>query len=619
MKNSSDQSRQSLSNIIVYTKYARHQEKLGRRETWDEIVTRNLEMHVKKYPYMESRIREAYKYVYDKKVFPSGRSLQFAGKPIEINPARIFNCSYCPVDSQEIFSEAMFLLLCGCGVGYSVQRHHVRQLPEIRKPKKTRRYLIDDSITGWADAVKVLIKAYMGDRKSKPIFDFSDIRQKGAPLKTSGGKAPGPGPLKRCLSNLEIILSNKEDNDKLTPLECHDMMCHIADAVLSGGIRRSSLICLFSIKDEEMLYCKSGKWWETNPQRGRANNSAVIVRHKVRKKDFMNLWQAVKASGSGEPGWMNTNDKDTGTNPCGEISLMPNQFCNLTTVVAHDVTTQQELNARVRAASLIGTLQAGYTDFHYLREIWKTNTEKEALIGIGLSGIASGNVLSLDLAEAANVVVEENKEVAKRIDINPAARTTCVKPDGTVSLVAGISSGVHAWHSKYYIRRVELVKNEPLAQYLIENHPKLVEEHVGNPRQIKACFPIKAPDGAITRDETALDLLTRVKRLHIDWIQPGHISGDNTHNVSCTVTIKPNEWDSVGEWMWENREHYAALAVLPYDDHTYTQPPFEEIDEEQYNKMMKYMSEVDLTKIAETNDETKLQGELACISGACEI
>lgn len=615
----SDLSRHNLSEIVINTKYARFIEDKGRRETWEEIIDRNMGMHIRKYPHMEQEIRGAYEYVLDKRVFPSMRSLQFGSKPIELAPNRLYNCCYCPIDSQEAFSEVMFLLLGGSGVGYSVQRHHVRQLPEIRIPKKTRRYLIDDSIAGWADAVKVLFKAYMGDRKARPIFDFSDIRKKGTPLKTSGGKAPGPEPLKTALFKVEQILSSKKEGGKLTPLECHDILCHIADAVLSGGIRRAAMICLFSLKDEDMLTCKSGNFRDTNPQRERANNSAVVVRHKVKKKDFLKLFEAIKASGSGEPGVYFTNDKDVGLNPCGEISLYAFQFCNLVTVKTDDIETQEELERRVIVAAFIGTLQAGYTDFHYLRDVWKEQTEKEALLGIGLSGVATGKVLSLNLANAASVAIEENKRVAELIKINPAARLTCIKPDGTVALVAGTSSGVHAWHAPYYIKRMELLKNEPLAQYLIQHHPALVEEHIGNSKQIKACFPIKAPDSAITREESALDLLERVKKLHIEWVQPGHVIGDNTHNVSCSVTVKPDEWDNVAEWMWENREHYAALAVFPYSDYVYIQPPLEEISKEKYEEMMKHMLEVDLSQINEHEDNTKLQGELACAGGACEI
>jgi len=306
-----------LSEITVYMKYAKYVPALNRRETWDELVTRNKAMHLKKYPQLAEEIEAAYQFVYSKKILPSMRSLQFGGKPIEISPNRIYNCAYLPIDDHRAFGEAMFLLLGGTGVGYSVQKHHVGMLPEIHKPnpKKTRRYLIADSIEGWADAVKVLVKSYFVGG-STFVFDFSDIRQKGARLVTSGGKAPGPQPLKECLIKLQGILDSKEDGDRLSPIEVHDMVCHVADAVLAGGIRRAALISLFSADDEEMISCKSGSWWENNPQRGRANNSATLMRHKLTKEFFMDLWKRVELSGAGEPGIYLTNDKDWGTNPC---------------------------------------------------------------------------------------------------------------------------------------------------------------------------------------------------------------------------------------------------------------------------------------------------------------
>ena len=381
---------QILSEITTHLKYAKFNPEKHRRETWDELVTRNKEMHIKKFPELAEEIEAAYKYVYDKKVLPSMRSMQFAGKPIEINNARIFNCSYLPIDDFRAFSEIMFLLLSGCGVGYSVQSHHVEKLPEIRKPLKSKRYLVGDSIEGWADAVRMLTKAYFGQTSTAPIFDFRDIRAKGASLITVGGKAPGPEPLKIALIHMQAILDRKKDGEKLTTLECHDIICHLADAVLSGGIRRAALIALFNLHDEDMLTCKFGSWWEDNPQRGRANNSAVLLRNMIDKETFMNLWGKIEASNSGEPGFLFTNDKDAGTNPCAEINLKANQFCNLCEINASDIETQEEYNARAKAAAFIGTLQASYTDFHYLRDVWKKTTEKEALLGIGMTGIASG-------------------------------------------------------------------------------------------------------------------------------------------------------------------------------------------------------------------------------------
>ena len=610
-----------LSDITVYMKYAKYRPELNRRETWEELVTRNMDMHIKKYPKLEEEIRENYKFVYDKKVLPSMRSMQFAGKPIEISPNRIYNCAFAPIDDYRVFAEIMFLLLGGTGVGYSVQKHHVDQLPEIRKPNadKTRRFLIGDSIEGWADAISILVKAYFFGG-SKPVFDFRDIRAKGARLVTSGGKAPGPQPLKECLIKLEGILDVHKDGDKLTAIEVHDMVCHIADAVLAGGIRRAALISLFSANDEQMISCKSGAWWETNPQRGRANNSAVLMRHKITKEYFLDLWKRIEASGAGEPGIYLSNDKDWGTNPCCEIALRPFQFCNLCEVNVSDVVDQDDLNARVKAASFIGTLQAGYTDFHYLRPIWQRTTEKDALIGVSMTGIGSGAVLKMNMKEASKMVKVENARVADIIGVNHSARTTTVKPAGTTSLTLGTSSGIHAWHNDYYIRRVRVGKNESIYQYLMLNHPELVEDEYFRPHDTAVIgIPQKAPADAIFRTESPIQLLERVKKVHSEWIKPGHRSGNNTHNVSATVSIREHEWKAVGEWMWDNKDFYNGLSVLPYDGGTYIQAPFEDCTKEKYEELMKTLHEIDLSKVIEIEDNTDLSGELACAGGACEI
>jgi len=614
-------SNQILSDITVYMKYSRYLPEFERRETWDELVTRNMEMHIKKYPELESEIREKYQAVYDKRVLPSMRSLQFGGKPIEISPNRIYNCAYLPIDDWRSFGEVMFLLLGGTGVGFSVQKHHIEELPEINKPNpnRKRRFLVADSIEGWADSIKVLMKSYFFCG-STIDFDFRDIRPKGAKLITSGGKAPGPQPLKECLIKIDGILSQKENNDRLNTIEVHDIICHIADAVLAGGIRRAALISLFSADDEDMISCKSGSWWELNPQRGRANNSAVLVRNKVTKEFFLDIWKKIEASGSGEPGIYFTNDKDWGTNPCCEIALRPNQFCNLTEVNVSDVESQEDLNARVTAAAFIGTLQAGYTDFHYLRPVWQRTTEKDALVGIGLTGIGSGQAQKFSLKEAAECAKEENARTAAMLGINKAARVTTIKPAGTSSLTLGCSSGIHAWHNDYYMRRIRVGKNEAIYQYLAIYHPTLVEDEYFRPHDTAVIsIPQKSPKGSILRHESAYDLLERVKWFYNNWIKTGHITGMNTHNISATVSIKSEEWEGVGEWMWENRTCYNGLSVLPYDGGTYIQAPFEDCTEEKYHEMMESLTQVDLSRVIEVDDNTDLKGEVACAGGACEI
>ena len=615
-------SNQILSEITVYMKYAKFVPELNRRETWEELVTRNKEMHQKKFPMLKDEIEEKYKLVYDKKVLPSMRSLQFGGKPIEISPNRIYNCAYLPIDCIDAFSETMFLLLGGTGVGYSVQRHHVEKLPVINKPypKRKKRFLIGDSIEGWADAIKVLMKSYMNGGGSRVEFDFSDIRPKGAQLVTSGGKAPGPQPLKECILKLTGMLEAKETGERLTTLEAHDIVCHIADAVLAGGIRRAALISLFNADDDEMIGCKSGNWWETNPQRGRANNSAVLMRHKITKDFFMDLWKRVELSGAGEPGIYLNNDKDWGTNPCCEIALRPNQFCNLCEVNVSNIESQDDLNERVKVASFIGTLQAGYTDFHYLRDVWKETTEKEALIGVSMTGIGSGVVLGYDMKKAASVVKRENTRVAKIIGINQSARTTTVKPAGTTSLVLGTSSGIHAWHNDYYIRRIRVGKNESIYNYLKTNHPDLVEDEYFRPHDTAVIqVPQKAPEGSILRTESPFNILDRVKKVATEWVKSGHRRGSNSHNVSATISLKQDEWELAGEWMWSNRNYYNGLSVLPYDGGTYTQAPFEDIDKKTYENMMKALTNVNLENVIEIEDNTDLSGELACAGGSCEV
>ena len=639
-----DKEKEILSSVIIFSKYAKHLKQFKRRETWNEIVNRNIDMHVSKFPHLEKEIREAYELVFSKKVLPSMRSLQFAGKPIQLNPARIFNCCYLPMEDEEAFREVMFLLLSGTGVGYSVQRSHVAKLPEIKKPiaKKHRRYVIGDSIEGWSDAIKTLMKSYFNGGYSVQ-FIYDDIRPKGAELVTSGGKAPGPEPLRICMTKIESLLREKKTGDKLSSIEVHDINCHIADAVLAGGIRRAAMIALFSMDDPDMLSAKSGNWWELNPQRGRANNSAVVLRPVVAERDFFSLWDKIKASGSGEPGVYFTNDKEWGTNPCCEISLRPYQMCNLVEINASNITSQSDYNKRAWAASFIGTLQASYFDFHYLRDIWRKNTQKDALLGVSMTGIASMEVFKYDIEEAVSVVRKTNEEVAKSIGINKSARLTCVKPAGTTSLVLGTSSGIHAWHSDFYKRRMRISKSEALYTYLAINHPQLLEDDKTAPdRSAIICVPQKAPEGSVTRKESAIELLERVKEISSRWVKPGHNDGPNTHNVSATISIDHNrhygyaegkfypgfkedpgytfdEWSAVGEWMWRNREYYNGLSVLPYDGGTYVQPPFEDCNEEEYNELAKGLEDIDLSKVVEMYDLTDLKGEVACGPGGCEV
>jgi ribonucleoside-triphosphate reductase len=618
-----NKSNRILSDITVFMKYAKYIPETKRRETWDQLVFRNESMHIKKFPDLEKEIRLAYEDVYSKNILPSMRSLQFGGKPIEISPNRVYNCAYLPIESVAAFSETMFLLLGGTGVGYSVQQHHVAKLPSVTVPfeKRTRRFLVMDSIEGWADAIKILMKSYLGNKRSSRIeFDYSDIRPKGSRLITSGGKAPGPQPLKEAIVKITGILDGLKDGDYLSTVQAHDIICHIADSVLAGGIRRAALISLFSSDDIAMIACKSGDWWEQNPQRGRANNSAVLMRDKLTKGYFMDLWKRIELSGSGEPGFYLSNDKDWGTNPCCEIALRPYQFCNLCEVNGSDLESQEEFDRRVTNAALIGTIQASYTSFHYLRDIWRETTEKDALIGVSITGIGSGKVLKLDMDKAALLVKKENKRVAKLIGINPSARSTTVKPAGTTSLTLGTSSGIHAWHNDYYVRRIRVGKNESMYKFLADNHPELIEDEYFRPHDTAVIsIPQKAPEGSVLRTEHPIELLERVKFVSEMWVKPGHGNGKNTHNISATISIKDDEWGMIGDWMWENKEFYNGLSVLPYNGGTYVQAPFEDITREEYYELMETLQLVDIAKIEEDDDETDLSGELACAGGACEI
>lgn len=608
-----------LSDLIIYMKYSRYIPELQRRELWPEICERYAMMLIDRYPLMRYDIRDQMRFVLDKKVLPSMRAMQFAGAAIEKNNSRIYNCAYLPVDDIRAFSETMFLLLGGTGVGFSVQTDHVDNLPRIHKAQKRKRFLVGDSLEGWADCVKVLMKGYFGLSDYIPSYDYSDIRHKGARLVTAGGKAPGAEPLKICIAHISAILDRKEDGEKLTPLECHDIMCHIANAVLAGGIRRSAMISLFSFHDEEMLTCKFGNWWELNEQRGRANNSVVLPRESVSKGDFFSLWKKIEISGSGEPGFYFTNNIDWGTNPCCEIALRPFQFCNLCEVNVSDVESQEDLNERVSAAAFFGTLQAGFTNFHYLREIWKTTTESEALIGVGMTGIASGSVLNLDLKEAAEIVKRINLFYSGKINIHFAARSTTIKPSGTSSIVLGTSSGIHAWHNDYYLRRVRVGKNEALYEYLKDNHPELLEDDLLNSKQGIIRIPQMAPKGSIVRNESVVDLLERIKKFNTEWVRNGYRNGSNANNVSATVSINDAEWQRVGEWMWENKASYNGLSVLPFDNGNYKQAPFEDISKEDFEQLEKSLSELNLSKVFEPDDATDLQSEAACAGGACSI
>lgn len=660
----------ALSDITVFNKYAKFLPQFNRRENYREISHRNRDMHKVKYPQLAERIDNIYRdFVDTKKVLPSMRSMQFGGRPILLAENRIYNCAYAPIESNKFFSELMFLLLGGTGMGYSVQRRHVDQLPKVKAPESDQEYKfqIQDSIIGWADAIKVVVKAFL-KAGTLPIFDYRDIREKGTDLVTTGGKAPGPEPLRKCIDTITVIF-RQAIGRRLTPLEAHDISCVIADSVRAGGIRRAAMISLFDRNDQAMLTCKSlvevqswrlapkihpmlpnsvmwtdcygmqgqaelssfefeqlmttGKlpWYHVHPYRARANNSAVLPRGKVSEDEFRVLMAIVEASGCGEPGIYWTNNEDWGTNPCCEIGLKPYQMCNLTTINVSAIHSQTDFNLAAGAAAFLGTLQAGYTDFHYLNPKWKQQCEEEALLGVSMTGIASGNIDHLDKTEAATFAAEVNEQLAAELGINAAARITAVKPEGTSSLVLGTSSGIHAWHGEYYIRRMRAGKDEAMAQYLAEVVPELVEEDVTDPNQVVLSFPQKAPEGAVTRHESMMDLLERVKHISEDWVAAGHRSGDNRHNVSCTISVKDGEWAQLTDWMWEHRDAYNGISVMPhFGSVAYPQMPFEDITREQYEAMLPLLQRIDISQVREADGSAiDLAAEAACAGGVCEL
>lgn len=609
-----------LSQVVAFRTYARYLPHLQRRESLEETINRNMIMHLERFPALSKEIIRAYGLVHDRKVMPSMRAFQFAGPAIAKNNARLYNCSFLHVSDQRAFPEILFLLLAGTGVGYSIQSHHVNQLPKVGYPREEGVFKVQDSIHGWADAVDALTRAYFYNAV-RPIFDLTGIRPKGARLVTSGAKAPGPEPLKHMLELLEARFKEARGR-RLRPIEVHDIACIISDCVIAGGVRRSAMISLFDRTDTEMLKAKSGEWWVQHPYRGRANNSVVLPRKEVTREEFDAIFKACEKSGAGEPGFFWTNNPEVGTNPCAEISLNSHQFCNLTTINQTGIEDKADFLRRVNAATFIGTLQATYTDFPYLRPQWQTVTEKEALLGVSFTGIAdSGSQVTAEWLEEGAVLAKEiNERYAKKLGINPSARITTVKPEGTSSTVLGSSSGVHARHALYYLRRIRMNKNDNLAHYLTQTIPDLVEDDVSAANTIVVTIPQESPQGAVLREqETALQMLERVMRYNTHWIRPGHRTGDNHHNVSCTVSMKDEDWGPVGEYLWKHRAGYTGISLLPYDGGTYKQAPFETCDQATYEKYGKLVKAIDLKEVRETDDESSLAETVACGGGACEL
>lgn len=614
--NSSDK---LLSDITAFRTYAKYLPHLGRRESLEETINRNMTMHLDRFPKLSKDIVKAYQRVHDLKAMPSMRALQFSGDAVLKNNARQYNCSFAHIKDVEIFGEIMFLLLSGVGVGYSVQKRHTKQLPKVTFPREEGKYVIHDSIIGWSSAVNELFSAYFYGR-IKPQFDYSNIRPKGSYLVTTGAKAPGPEPLRKALEEVESRLKNTIGRN-LTSLELHDIICILSDAVLAGGIRRAALICLFDRNDDGMLRCKSGDWWVKHPYRARANNSALLIEGEVTEEEFYYIYNICKDSKAGEPGFSWSKNPEMGYNPCHEIALHSNQFCNLSTINMTGIIDKRDYLNRVYTAALIGTLQASYTEFPYLRPVWKQTTELEALLGVSCTGVAdAGNIDTEWLEDGAKLVLEVNERYAKKIDINLAARATAIKPEGTSSCVLRSSSGVHARHGAYYLRRVRMNKSDSLGQYLLNTIPELVEEDVTSSTGLVVTIPQKSPENAILREhETAFDLLNRAILFNAHWVLPGHRSGDNKHNVSTTISVKDDEWDKLGKQLWRNRKNYTGISLLPYDGGSYKQAPFETCDKETFERYSNLLKEVDLKEVREEEDNTQRVEQLACSGGLCEL
>ena len=595
-----------LESYTFVSKYARWIPEKKRRETWKESVDRVKEMMQHQYPEINGDIDWAYDMMHKKRVLGSQRALQFGGSPILKHNARIYNCIASYIDRPRFFQECMYLLLCGCGTGFSVQKHHVEKLPKlVHKKEGSKKFTIPDTIEGWSDAVGVLVSSYFEDCDLFPeytgksvVFDYSEIRPAGSYLSSSSGKAPGPEPLKKALTNIKKVLDKalKDalfSSRKLRPIDVYDVVMHSADAVISGGVRRSATICLFSPNDEEMALAKTGNWFHDNPQRGRSNNSALLLRDKTSPEQFASLMQSVKEFG--EPGFVWSDSTELIVNPCVEIGLYPVdektgktgwQACNLSTVNCAKIKTKEEFLESCRAASVIGTLQAGFTEMAYLGEVTERILKRESLLGVSMTGIMEQHEICLDPAiqkEGARVVKKTNRELAAKIGINPAARTTCVKPEGTASCILGTSSGIHPHHAKRYIRRVQANKMENIYQHFKKTNPRACQESVwsANDSDDVVSFCIEVPDGSKLKNKIgAIGLLEYVKSTQQNWVMAGRneslcVKDFLQHNVSNTINVKPEEWEEVAKFIYKNRRYFCGVSLLPVSgDKDYPQAPF---------------------------------------------
>jgi len=690
-----------ISTFTFTSKYARFNKSLNRRETWDECINRVAKMHVDQFkrdlPQEDiDTIKWSFQQVKEKHIVPSMRSMQFGGKAVLAHNARIYNCAVRHVDSIRSFAEIFYLLLCGCGVGIGVSKHFVSRFPDLVTSKdKTGTvvtYVVEDSIEGWSDSIEALLNSYFRNTAfsgRKIVFDFSKIRPKGAPLETAGGKAPGYEGLKQChlkVKELFDYIIEQQQQTRLKPINAYDILMHCADAVLSGGIRRSATSLIFDKDDEEMMNSKTffdvtrhtkfyhddetnlyvGKitvnkkkyevelseyeykdvidnkrisWIHIEPQRARSNNSVLLLRNETTFEEFTDILNKTKQFG--EPGFVFGNHPWQLYNPCFEIGFVPVtedgvcgvQFCNLTSINGANIDTKAKFLDAVKAATIIGTLQAAYSDFNYLRPASKQLTEGEALLGVSITGMMDNPKILLNpdyQKEGAEHAIKVNKAWAKKLNINQAARITCIKPEGTSSLVLGSASGIHPHHSRKYFRRIQCNKLDPIYRHFKKSNPHMCEESVwsANKTDDVVTFPIEISDKAVVKDDiTALQHLKYIKSTQQNWVIPGttDVNTNNVeHNVSCTAVVKDDEWDRVFKFLYDNKKYFGAVSLLPKTgDKLYKQAPLESIvdekDEERWQAIVEKFKSVNYKSFKEKEDTTEVQETIACGGGACEI
>jgi len=617
---------------IAASRYARFIDDKGRRENWGETVDRFVQYVFSRTPAIseDSALKEEiYNAIFNHEVMPSMRAVMTAGKSADRDNTCVYNCSYLPVDDVKSFDEAMFILLCGTGVGFSVENRYISQLPDVPDNLYTSEHSIKvhDSKEGWAKSLRLLIAhLYAGEI---PRWDVSGIRAAGARLKTFGGRASGPQPLVDLFEFTVATFKNAQGR-KLNTLECHDLMCKVGEVVVVGGVRRSAMISLSDLDDERIRHAKAGPWWETAPHRALANNSAVYNETPTVGK-FMEEWLSLYNSHSGERGIFNREaaqktvakyghrdpNFEFGTNPCSEIILRPYQFCNLTEVVVRHDDTEEDLVRKVRLAAILGTIQSTFTKFPYLRKVWQRNTEEERLLGVSLTGIydnkltcTTGENLNATLSRLREVSRSTNEDYARLLGIPKSAAITCVKPSGTVSQLVDSASGIHPRHSKFYIRRVRGDKKDPLSQFLIEQGVPN-EDCVYKPTQtVVFSFPQKAPDGLTRADVTPISHLELWLAYQRAWCE---------HKPSVTISVEEKDWPSVGAFVWDHFDEMSGVSFLPYDGGTYRQAPYEDCTEEEYNELKGEMPTIDWTKFVEVTDNVEGAQMLACTAGSCEI